>query len=123
MNFSRYKLVHFNLNAITTLSCFTTLCECWLGIALDTSFFWYFYSPARYDKVVYSRIGLSLHRHSQKEYIKASFKDSWKGATHRWFLVDIHVEPQWANMHLLPPLIDKKQGEPKMTLCLAALVK
>jgi hypothetical protein len=35
----------------------------------------------------------------------------------------MHVEPQWANMHLLPPLIDDKQGEPKMTLRLTALVK
>jgi hypothetical protein len=26
-------------------------------------------------------------------------------------------------MHLLPPLIDDKRGEPKMTPCLAALVK
>jgi hypothetical protein len=35
----------------------------------------------------------------------------------------MHVQPQWANMHLLPSLIDDKQGEPKMTPCLAALVK
>jgi hypothetical protein len=35
----------------------------------------------------------------------------------------MHVESQWVNMHLLPPLIDKKQGEPKMTLRLTALVK
>jgi hypothetical protein len=46
MNFLGCKLVHFNPNAIATLSCFTTPCECWLGIALDTSLFWYFYSPA-----------------------------------------------------------------------------
>jgi hypothetical protein len=62
MNFLRCELVHLNLNTITTLSCFTMLCECWLGIASDTSLFWYFYSPARYDKVVYCGIGLSLHR-------------------------------------------------------------
>jgi hypothetical protein len=35
----------------------------------------------------------------------------------------MHVQPQWANMHLLPPLIDDKRGEPKMTLRLAALLK
>jgi hypothetical protein len=33
------ELVHFNPNVITALSCFTMLCECWLGIALDTSLF------------------------------------------------------------------------------------
>jgi hypothetical protein len=33
------------------------------------------------------------------------------------------VPPKWANTHLLPPLIDNKWGEPKMTPCLAALVK
>jgi hypothetical protein len=38
------ELVHFNPNAIVALSCFTMLCECWLGIALNTSLFWYFYS-------------------------------------------------------------------------------
>jgi hypothetical protein len=35
----------------------------------------------------------------------------------------MHFEPQWANMHLLPPLIVDKRGEPKMTPCLTALVK
>jgi hypothetical protein len=41
----------------------------------------------------------------------------------RWFLVDILVEPQWANMHLLPPLIDDNRGESKMTPRLTTLVK
>jgi hypothetical protein len=45
MNFLGYELVYFNPNAIAALSCFTMLCECWLGIASDTSLFWYFYSP------------------------------------------------------------------------------
>jgi hypothetical protein len=35
----------------------------------------------------------------------------------------MHVQSQWANMHLLPPLIDNKRGEPKMTPCCVALVK
>jgi hypothetical protein len=35
----------------------------------------------------------------------------------------MHVQPQWANMHFLPSLIDKKRGETKMTPHLAALVK
>jgi hypothetical protein len=116
------ELVHVNLNAITGLSFFTMLCECWLGIAPDTSLFWYFYSPARYEKVVFSGIGLSLCRSRREEYIKASFKGSWKGASRRWFLVDMHVQPQWVNRHLLPLLINKKRGELKMTLRLPALV-
>jgi hypothetical protein len=45
MNFCCCELVHFNPNAIAALSCFVMLCECWLGIAPDTSLFWYFYSP------------------------------------------------------------------------------
>jgi hypothetical protein len=105
-NFLSCELVHFNPNDITALSCFSMLCECWLGIPLDTSLFWYFYSPARYNKVIYSGIGLSLHRHRCKEYVDATFKSSWRGSLPRWFLVDIHVKPQWANMHLLPPPID-----------------
>jgi hypothetical protein len=117
------EMVHFNMNAITTLRCFTMLCDCWLGIAPDTSSFYYFYSPVWYEKVIFSRIGLSLRRHSRKEYIKAFFKDSWKGATRWWSIVNMHVQPQWANMHLLPPLIDKKRGEPKMTPHLVALVR
>jgi hypothetical protein len=116
-------LVHFNPNAIVALSCFAMLCECRVEIAPDTSLFWYFYSPARYEKVVFSGIGLSLHRHRRREYIPASFKGSWKGASRRWILVNMHVQPQWANKHLLPPLIDNKWGEPKMTPCLTALVK
>jgi hypothetical protein len=35
----------------------------------------------------------------------------------------MHVQPQWVNMHLLPPLIDNKRGEPKMTPRLTSLVK
>jgi hypothetical protein len=45
MNFLGCELVHFNPNAIVAFSCFAMLCECWLGIAPDTSLFWYFYSP------------------------------------------------------------------------------
>jgi hypothetical protein len=45
MNFLGCELVHLNPNAITALSYFTILCECWLGITPDTSLFWYFYSP------------------------------------------------------------------------------
>jgi hypothetical protein len=76
MNFLGCQLVHLNLNTIAALSCFTMLCECWLGIALDTSLFWYFYSPVRYDKVVLSEIRLSLRRHRWNDYINASFKGS-----------------------------------------------
>jgi hypothetical protein len=39
MSFLGYELVHLNLNAITALSRFTMLCECWMGIAPDTSLF------------------------------------------------------------------------------------
>jgi hypothetical protein len=39
MNFLGCELVHFNPNAIAALSCFTMLCECWLGIAPNISLF------------------------------------------------------------------------------------
>jgi hypothetical protein len=117
------ELVHFNPNVIAALSCFMMLCECWLGFMSDTSLFWYYYSPARYEKVVFSGIRLSLCRHRRDEYILVSFRGSWKGASQRWFLVDMHIQPQWVNRYFLPPLIDDKQGEPKMKPCLATLVK
>jgi hypothetical protein len=63
MNFLGCEFVHFNPNAIATLSCFAMLCECW-----------YFYSPIRYTKVVYSGIGLSLCHHRSQQYINATFK-------------------------------------------------
>jgi hypothetical protein len=110
MNFLRCELVHMNPNAITVLSYFTMLCECWLRISPDTSLFWYFYNPARYDKTVFSRIGLSLHHHRQKEYLDANFKGYWKGASQKLFLVDMRVLPQWANKHLLPLHIDDRGG-------------
>jgi hypothetical protein len=73
MNFLSCELVQFNPNAIAALSCFAMLCECWLGIALDTSLFWYFYSPVRYTKVIYSGIELSLcHHHSQQIWMPPS---------------------------------------------------
>jgi hypothetical protein len=44
------ELIHFNPNDIAALSCFIMLCECWLGIAPDTSLLWHFYSLAHYKK-------------------------------------------------------------------------
>jgi hypothetical protein len=123
MNFLRCELVHLNLSAITALSCFIMLCKCWLGIVLDTSLFWYFYSSTHYDMVVYSGIGLSLSHSRRKNYIDATFKISWRGPSQRWFLVDMHVPLQWVNRHLHPLLIDNKRGEQEMTTSLAALVK
>jgi hypothetical protein len=123
MNFLGCELFYFNPNTIAVLSCFTMLYECWSEIAPDTSLFWYFYSLARYDKVIYSRIGLSLHRSRWKAYIDGTFKGCWKGSSQRWFLVDMHVPPQWANRHMLSPLINNKRGKPEMTPCLTALVK
>jgi hypothetical protein len=35
----------------------------------------------------------------------------------------MHVEPQWVNRQLYRPFIYMKQGEPKMTSCLIALIK
>jgi hypothetical protein len=122
MNFLGCKLVHFNPNSIVALSYFSMPCECWLGIAPDTSLFWHFYFPAQYNKVVYFGIGLSMRRHRQKEYMDATYKSSWRGSQLRCFLVDMHVKSQWVNMHLLPPHIDKKRGELKMTPRLTALV-
>jgi hypothetical protein len=102
LNFLRCKLVHLNPNAIAALSCFSMLCEWCLGIPPDTSLFWYFYSPTPYDKQVFSKIGLSLCRPHRNEYLDATFKGCWKGASRKWFLIDTHIEPQWMNKHLLP---------------------
>jgi hypothetical protein len=123
MNFLECELVHLNPNAIAALSYFTMLCECWLGIALDTSMCWYFYSLAHYDKVIYYGIALSLHRSRRKEYIDATFKSPLRGSSRRWFLVDMHTPPQWVNRYMLSPLIDDKRAEPEMTLLLTALVQ
>jgi hypothetical protein len=39
MNYLECSLVHLNTNDVSALSCFVMLCECWLGIPLDTSLF------------------------------------------------------------------------------------
>jgi hypothetical protein len=59
LNFLRCELVHQNQNVIAVLSYFTMLCECWLEIAPNTSLFWYFYGPARYEKTIFFGIGQS----------------------------------------------------------------
>jgi hypothetical protein len=46
MGYLNCKLFHFNPNAMSMLSTFVMLYECWLGITLDTSLFWYYYSLA-----------------------------------------------------------------------------
>jgi hypothetical protein len=74
MGYLNCELFHFNPNATSVLSTFIMLYECWLRIVPDTSLLWYYYSPARYSKVVYGGIGISLRRHHREEYIPASFK-------------------------------------------------
>jgi hypothetical protein len=46
MNYLGCSLVHLNSNAVSALSSFVMLCECWLGIPPDTSIFYYYYFPA-----------------------------------------------------------------------------
>jgi hypothetical protein len=60
MNYLGCSLVHLNSNAISALSSFIMLCECWLEIPLDTSLFWYYYSPTRYTKTIFGGIDFSL---------------------------------------------------------------
>jgi hypothetical protein len=45
-NYLGCSLVHLNSNAVSALSNFVMLCECWLGTPPNTSLFWYYYSPA-----------------------------------------------------------------------------
>jgi hypothetical protein len=58
MNYLECSLVHLNPNVVSALSSFVMLRECWLEIPLDTSLFWYYYSPAQYTKIIF--IGISL---------------------------------------------------------------
>jgi hypothetical protein len=46
INYLGCSLVHLNPNVISARSSFVMLCECWLGIPLNTSLFWYYYSLA-----------------------------------------------------------------------------
>jgi hypothetical protein len=91
MNYLGCSLVHLNANAVSALSSFVMLCECWLRIPPDTSLFWYYYSPARYTKTIFGGIDLLLQRKYRDEYIKATFKGYWKGVQQKWILVDMHV--------------------------------
>jgi hypothetical protein len=122
MGYLNCGLFHFNPNAMSVLSTFVILYECWLGITLDTSLFWYYYSPARYFQVVYGGIGLSLHRHRCDEYILASFKSCWKGSQERWILVDMHKPAPRGNKLMFHLIIKDKWNEPPMNDRLTALV-
>jgi hypothetical protein len=123
MNYLECSLVHLNTNVVSALSSFVMLCECWLGIPLDTSLFWHYYSPARYTKTIFGGISLSLQRKRMNKYIRATFKSCWKGAQQRWILVDMQDQPPWVNKLLFPQAIKNKRMEPPMTDRLAALTK
>jgi TM2 domain-containing membrane protein YozV len=123
MNYLGCSLVHLNAKVVSALSGFIMLCECWLGIPLDTSLFWYYYSPAWYIKTIFGRIGIFLRRKRRDEYIQATFKGCWKGAQQKWILVDMHVQPPWVNKLSFPLAVKNKQMEPPMTDRLAALIK
>jgi hypothetical protein len=123
MGYLNCELFHFNPNAIAALSTFVILYEYWLGIASDTSLFWYYYSPARYSKIVYGRIKLYLRHHCHDEYILASFKSCWKGSQERWILVEMHKPAPWGNKLLSPPITKDRRNEPLMNDRLTALVK
>jgi hypothetical protein len=123
MGYLNCELFHFNPNAISVLSTFVMLCECWLGIASDTSLFWYYYSPSRYSKVVYGGIELSLRRHHRDKYIPSSFKSCWKRSQERWILVDMHKLVSWGNRLLFPLIIKDKRNKLPMNDRLTTLVK
>jgi hypothetical protein len=106
INYLGYSLVHFNANAIPVLGSFMMMCECRLGIPLDSSLFWYYYSPSRYAKFIYGGIGLSLRRHRWDEYILALLKGCWTNSQKKWFLVDMHVQPSCENKLMFPPVIE-----------------
>jgi hypothetical protein len=103
MGYLNCELLHINPNAISALSTFVMLCECWLGIVPDISLFWYYYSPAQYSKVVYGRIRLSLHRHHCDKYIPASFKSCWKGSQEMWILVGYAQTSAVGKQATVPP--------------------
>jgi hypothetical protein len=123
LNFIYCELVHLHPNAISTLSCFSMLCECWLGIPPDTSLLWYFYSPARYERKVFSSTRLTLRRNHREEYLNVTLRGYLKGASRWWFHVNLDNVPQWPNKHLLPPLIKNKRNNLEMMPCLKALIK
>jgi hypothetical protein len=122
LNYIGCELVHLHLNTISALSCFSMLCEYWLGIPPDTSSFWYFYSPARYEHKVFSGIKLTLHCNHWEEYLQVTFWGCWKGSSRRWFHVNLGDTPQWPNNHLLPPLVADKQKNPEEMPRLRALI-
>jgi hypothetical protein len=93
LNYIGCELVHLDLNANSTLICFSIVCECWLHIPPDTSLFWYFYSPAHYKRNVFSGIGLMLHRNHREEYLNVTFRGCWKGTSERWFHVNLGNTP------------------------------
>jgi hypothetical protein len=123
INYLGCLLVHPNTNVVLALSSFVMLCKCWLGIPLNTSLFWYYYSPAQYTKTIFGGIDFSLRRNRREEYSNATFKGCWKGAQQKWILVDIHDQPPWVNKLLFPLAIKNKRSEPLMTDRLAALTK
>jgi hypothetical protein len=89
LNYLGCELIHLHPNAISALSCFSMLCECWLGIPPDTSLFLYFYSPARYEQKLFYGLGLTLRHNHRDEYPKVTFRGCWKGSSRRWFHVDL----------------------------------
>jgi hypothetical protein len=93
LNYLGCELVHLHPNAIAALNCFSMLCECRLDISPNTSLFWYFYSLTHYEHKVFSSLGLTLHHNRQKEYLKVTFRDYWKGSSQRWFHVDLGNVP------------------------------
>jgi hypothetical protein len=123
MGYLNYELFHFNSKAISALNTFVMLCECWLGITSDTSLLRYYYSPARYSKVIYGGIELSLHHHRRDEFILASFKSCWKGSEERRILVDMHKPTMWGNKLMFPPIIKYKRNKLPMNVFLTVLVK
>jgi hypothetical protein len=80
LNYIGCELVHLHLNAISALTGFSMLCECWLSIPPNTSLFCYFYSPTHYEHKAFNS-GLMMRRNQREEYIKAPPED---GSTSTW---------------------------------------
>ncbi|TVU00276.1 hypothetical protein EJB05_54306 [Eragrostis curvula] len=84
--FYKIELIHLKPVAVSLLSLFSTLCECWLGTAPSLDLWRVYHEPCYYSSGL---VGcMSFNRRRNIVYPPFAYRRSWSGYRWKYFLMD-----------------------------------
>ncbi|TVU02693.1 hypothetical protein EJB05_51794, partial [Eragrostis curvula] len=84
--FYKIELIHLKPQAISLLSIFAMLCECWLGTAPSLYLWRVYHEPRYYSSGLVGCVSFNVRKNSS--YPPCQYKRSWSGFKWRYFIMD-----------------------------------